>query len=147
MEAFDFIVKDRLCQKLPEVLERCLLKYQKLHGNILFVSKKRQINLIPREIIYVSSYLRSVTFHLVSGEEIELTYQIKECEAKLAPFDFCRCHHSILVNLSYVSEIQDKTLILKVPMQKKSIELPIGGKYYDLFIETFMFYKTRKGVI
>ena len=147
VEAFGFIVKDRLCQKLPEVLDRCLLKYQKLHSNILFVSKKRQINLIPREIIYVSSYLRSVTFHLVSGEEIELTYQIKECDAKLAPFDFFFFLHSILVNLSYVSEIQDKTLILKVPMQKKRIELPIGGKYYDSFIETFMFSKTRKGVL
>lgn len=143
VEAFDYIEKEKLCQKINPVLERCLKKHQSLHQEILFSNKKQHISLALKDILYVESYRKEIIFHLVSGEEIFFTYKLGDCAKQLQNFNFSRCRLTLLVNLLYVKEIKNKEVTL-TPTQKSFISLPIGNRFLDSFMDDFIFYKTRK---
>lgn len=144
VEAFGYIDKSNLCKNIYSVLDRCLKKYQLLHQEVLFSNRKQHLCVIPKDILYIESFRKLIIFHMCSGEEIPFTYTLKECEKQLLNFNFSRCRLTLLVNLAYVKEINDNTIVMKYN-HEKTIFLPIGEAYSESFLEAFMFYKTRKG--
>ena len=54
------------------------------------------------DIIYCQADSSYSTLHLVNGEKIVVSKTLKDFETILPPTDFCRIHHSSLVNMAHV---------------------------------------------
>lgn len=140
VEAFDYIEKPIICEKITPVLDRCLQKYKILYAQVLFSSNKEHLALYPKDILYVESFRKEIVFHLKNGETKTLTYKMGECEKQLANYGFGRCHLSYLVNFSYIQKIEKKNIFLR----SSAKILPIGGRYYERFMDGFLIYQTQK---
>lgn len=140
VEAFDYIEKPVTCEKITSVLNRCIKKYRLLNSTVLFSSNKEHLSISPKNILYIESFRKEIVFHLTNGETKTLTYKISDCEKMLINYGFGRCHLSYLVNFSYIHKIEKKNLFLKPPAKV----LPIGGRYYEKFMEGFMLFQTQR---
>nr|WP_245364135.1 LytTR family transcriptional regulator DNA-binding domain-containing protein [Cohnella thailandensis] len=88
----------------------------------------------PSEILYVESSDGQSMLHLET-ETLPCAWSLNELEARLAPFDFYRCHRSYLVNLKRVREVivwtrNSYSLVMADP-SKRAVPLS-KGRYEDL---------------
>ena len=83
-----------------------------------------------RDITYIESMNRRITFHLRNGKGItSTTLHSKFLES--IPFDyekcnFINCHASFIVNMNYIKAINEKAFVLKdetiIPISKTSYQ-------------------------
>lgn len=86
------------------------------------------------EIVYVESRDHGSLFHLAGGEERFWPTSLGETQSHLPCDRFGRCHNSFLVNMSWIREINGRTLCLTAG------ELNLGRKYAVEFQERFVRY-------
>ncbi len=120
VNALDYLLKPIDITELQEAVEKFKekkLKSENLNrgdkSNIVDNTPNAECNLIlstlkekylvkPSEILYLQSERQYTSFYLKSGKMILTSKNIGEYEQILTPFNFFRCHHSFLVNLSEV---------------------------------------------
>ncbi len=123
--ALDYLLKpidiDELVsavQKISKKKENTKIKYQSLLSNVNETSKatskakaisrlaiptENEIILQPiMDIIYCEADSSYTTLHLINDKKITVAKTLKEFENMLPEIEFCRIHHSTLVNMSHV---------------------------------------------
>ncbi len=108
-----YCLKDNMEEWLPIMIDK-LWQMEKGDEEILEWSWRKKKNMIPiKDIIYCERDLR-ITYLYYTGGNVKCHLKLDELEEKLnrKKKNFCRCHNSFLVNLSYVEKIEKDGLIL-----------------------------------
>jgi len=117
--ALDYLLKpidvDELIsavQKISKKRKNSTIKYQSLLNNVKIDEKKLSRLAIPsdneiimqpiEDIIYCEADSSYTTLHLINDKRITVAKTLKEFENMLSETDFCRIHHSTLVNITHV---------------------------------------------
>lgn len=133
--AVRYIMKTELENLLPECLAD-VLKRRKYRGRMIelpFVGGKRAILL--KELLYIESQSHRLRF-VKMDETLYMYAQISELEIKLADSDFVRCHQSFLVNMEYISKINNYWIYLS-----DGTEIPVSRTKYLEVRQVFLRYK------
>ncbi len=125
---------------INRVLEDCICKiYEKINQKRQKYTIKNGRNLITvytKDIIYIEKIQNYVWFHTVNGVYKERT-TIEEKFADLVSQNFVRTHIGCLVNLRYVFEIEQKSVLLdngdRVPLSRKYYS-DVNNKYYESLV-------------
>ena len=98
-------------------------------------SKTVQLSLA--EIRYIESFDHNIILHQAEGNR---TYflSLTDFEKQMPRDQFCRCHNSYLVNMSFVEEIGRMELSLR-----GGVRLPVGRAYYKTLQSAFIRYLNR----
>ncbi|HHC79888.1 MAG TPA: response regulator transcription factor [Flavobacteriia bacterium] len=117
--ALDYLLKpidvDELItavQKISKRRKNRIIKYQSLLNNVktntktltrLAIPSDNEIIMQPVEdIIYCEADSSYTTLHLINDKQITVAKTLKEFENILPQTNFCRIHHSTLVNISHI---------------------------------------------
>lgn len=117
--ALDYLLKpidvDELTNAVKKVLKKQkyrTVKYQSLLNNVKANTKKLTRLAIPsdneiimqpiKDIIYCEADSSYTTLHLTDNKRITVAKTLKEFDSILPDTDFCRIHHSTLVNINHV---------------------------------------------
>lgn len=109
VEAYDFILKPLSYGNFFMKFRRILKKIAHSTGDDFCTLTTRQETRKVKlnDIIYIESCNHSLIFHLVGGEEANISGStMNEWESKLAPYYFVRCNSGFLVNLKFVSAVR-----------------------------------------
>jgi DNA-binding LytR/AlgR family response regulator len=108
VETFDYLMKPVEADKIRDLLVRVSAKYLTLH-HLVYLPSKENVALEVKEIIYIESYRRHITFHTENGE-FKYVGKLDEYESKLSLCGFLRCHQGFLVNMHYIRSIGERTI-------------------------------------
>ena len=109
--AFDFIVKPITYPELKLKFTRALGKLQPISSSILIRSESGLVRLMPQDIAYVEVRKHHCIYHTRNGEYRQ--YQtLKSAESQLLSHGFARCNNYLLVNLAYVTRVEDMTVFV-----------------------------------
>lgn len=118
IKAFNYLIKPLDLTKLYSVLDDILLVFEdKLSNKITIKTVNFDIiNFEINKIKYIESISRRMIFYLNDGREIT-SLSLREKFLDSIPFDyknhnFLCCHSSFVVNMNYISEIQNYCFIL-----------------------------------
>ena len=111
-------------KELEEVLRTDLRLHRRLERLTISVGGKTAV-LPLAELLYMESQNHnSVAYFPDRQEGFRIT--LSEIE-RLLPADlFCRCHHSFLVNMSHIRQINRRALELD-----QGSQIPVGRNYYE----------------
>lgn len=128
VNTFDYILKPVTKDKLYPALNRAI-KYLDLDDSkFTFTFNKVLYSLSYSEIIYFEKNKRSVLIHTPS-DIFETLLQSRALLSKIND-NFVQVHTSFIVNVRYVKQISNDTIIVKVN-DKQTIEIPISRKFKD----------------
>lgn len=133
VEAARYLVKPVREEKLREALLHCK-KYFSRKKEILINTADGIRRVSLNKLFYVEICKRGTLLY-VEGEQIRARNTISEIEQEVRPADFCRCHQSFLVNMSYVEAIRRYELTLQ-----GNIKVPISKLRYDSTREKLLHY-------
>lgn len=121
--AFNYLIKPLEADKLSEVLQRATNKLEKDTENVIRFSFNNSFYTVRySQLLYLSSEMHVVNFHLISGENLKSYGKIDDFVTKLPEEVFIRCHQSYIVNLKHVTGMTTDEFILgneKVPISRK----------------------------
>ncbi|RDY30451.1 LytR/AlgR family response regulator transcription factor [Lachnotalea glycerini] len=137
VNAFRFILKDKIHDMLPECLESIIQKLEISNLKVKFDFLEGETVILRDHIIYIESKKHKVIFHLLLKSEVtySLYDKLDHIEEILDRNKFMRIHKSFLVNQKYISSIirykvQLRTgEFLPVPRQKYKL---VEDKYYEI---------------
>lgn len=111
-QPFLFIRKDMLEYEISGSIQYFLKQYAKEYPACIFKQHGRSFSINSRDILYMTSYLHSLTVCLKESKftcRDSITYRQKE----LDNYGFVQSHISCLVNLRYVEEIKKNEIIMQ----------------------------------
>ena len=107
----------------------------------LFIkTRNRNITLEQRNVLYIESRAKKVEIH-TNTEVVEAYGAIGELQKQLGD-SFYRCHRGYLVNMAFVSEYKNDSIILN----NGEVVILAKEKYSD-FVKTYMRYLKNGGGI
>lgn len=142
--ATDYLVKPFEVDRFLKCIERVRNRFeadnalkaglQDLDDEYFFI-KVNQISLkLPyNDVLYLKSLENYVQLQTVSGETHLTVSSLSSFEKHLPPSVFVRCHRSYLVNIRFLTAINNNTIMLK-----GDYELPIGERYHDKMHRDFI---------
>lgn len=147
-EAFDvnavqYLLKEETC---PERFEQVFLKAASVAAQKeeeLFTFEFDGVtHVIPLlQISYFEIWKRRVTVHYDHGKTAEFYFSMQQLEKNMADKGFVRVHRSFLVHLSYISNLQQQSLLLKT-----GEVIPVGITYAQSLKRTFSQYISRLSI-
>lgn len=114
VNAFDFVVK-------PLEYENFLLKARRLEEALKGQDKGHRLAIktsegtkfaATSEIVYLESVNHDLIFHLENGQDLETRGRLRDYEAGLSPFGFFLCNRCYLINLRFLSAVEDDMAVL-----------------------------------
>lgn len=135
VQALQYLLKPIQEEQLTEILEFDLKRrFEKQY--LTFQIKLTTYHIAHDEILYLESDRKATKLFVKNrGEVYRIPMRISELENTLIKAAFCRCHRGFIVNLSHVTEINSKFLMLD-----HSIEIPIGRLYAASTKHSFLQY-------
>lgn len=113
VNALDYILKPLNYFSFSQRLTRCLRYVKKQEEAYLTVPVKwGSLKLEVRSIFYIERLGHRLMFHTQDGVHASST-TLQEMEAALSDKGFARCNKGYLVNLAYVSGIQDGCVVVR----------------------------------
>lgn len=116
VEAIRFLLKDMLDKMLPECVETILekMKYSRRIVSFPFVEGRRE--LLLEKIYCIENQKHKQTFHLFGTEKVKfhLYSKLDELEQQLSCYGFIRIHKSYLVNVKYITAIENYKVRLRM---------------------------------
>jgi len=117
VKAFDYLIKplqkEAFFKAVDEAAEQIAQKKEKF---LLVKSKERSIKLSYDSIVYAELTKRAVHYYLTKGRTVEgVTLRVpftEACAELLADKRFYLCRQSMLLNLDYVTEVENEAVIL-----------------------------------
>ncbi len=113
VDAMDFMVKpvsyDNLKLKLARAINRISSHAEK---KLVIPGKNGAAVVIVPQIRYVEVANHKIIIHCADGNDVTTTGSLNKIEEKLTGFAFSRCNNCYLVNLNYVTGVDDFTVYL-----------------------------------
>ncbi len=129
VQAFDFLTKPLSKIEFYSVLERSLEKYTQIHSKIDIQTTLGTAIIPLKDLVYITSDKHYVNFIINTQDTIRSKMTLNQIEERLKMNrQFVRCHQSYIVNLDYVTDMQNTKLSIK---NSTSIMEPIPiSRYY-----------------
>lgn len=102
------VKKEQLIHEIDVWIENTRMKKQEC---LLVDNKEGQFRIPIGSISYVETYGRNLLIH-TEKQEIVCYKKLKQIKERLEPYGFAQSHKSILVNMSYVNNIEGNEIIL-----------------------------------
>lgn len=129
VRALDFLVKPVTYENFRLKMDRAITTIERNRKQeIVIPTSEGSRRICIQDISYVEIMNHTLIYHTSEGD-FSVRGSIRECEARLAPYDFARCNNSFLVNLRYVSEIRHNDI------RVGSVMLPIGSTKRRAFLQ------------
>ena len=129
VHALDFLVKPVVYENFCLKMERAVTAAERARKKEIIVSTAEgERRLRIDELCYVEVMNHTLVYHTTSGE-LAVRGSIRDCEVRLAPYDFARCNKSYLVNMNYVTEIRRSEIRVGEDL------LPIGSTKRQAFLK------------
>ena len=134
--ALRYLLKPVTDEKLREALD-CFAKQRQTDPTVELTGTTRFADFVPvSKILYIEYVDRSVLVRL-EDRSVETKKTMRDFEKELPDAKFFRTSRSFLVNLRYVTEKQDNTLVLRngerVTVSKR--KLPLFNQQYVRFLK------------
>jgi DNA-binding LytR/AlgR family response regulator len=110
VETFDYLVKPVDKDTVCEVLQRALKKHREQHYIVQFQWHGAIYKLDVSEIIFLESDRRHVIFVTIDNRYTTIG-KLSNYSTLLLPYGFLHCHHSFLINMSYIRFFADMSII------------------------------------
>ena len=131
--ALDFVMEPVNYYTFSLKLTRAIGRIQKIEKEIL-LKQQDSVKKVPvEEIYYVEIQNRMLYYHTSEGEYV-VRGTIKNALDMLSPYHFVKCNHWYIVNLKYVTEVRDSTVIVA------GKELEISQRKKNTFLNALMDY-------
>lgn len=115
VSAFDFLLKpidrhelvksiERLSEKLKEKSAKNISRLHARYNKITVNTSKGMLFVPMQQILWLESDNNYTTLHLSESQPIITSRSIGDFEEMLLEYDFCRIHHSFLINLQHLIE-------------------------------------------
>lgn len=105
VHALDFLVKPVGYENFSRKMDQAVTAAERAKKKEIFLSTadgSRRVRL--DELFYVEVMNHTLLYHTKDGV-LSVRGSIRDCETRLAPYDFARCNKSFLVNMAFVTEI------------------------------------------
>lgn len=135
IDAFDYIIKSNGIPQLEAALAKAVAVLTAQNARRLIIRSGTTLcAVLYANIEYIEVFSKKLFYHLASGEVIESYRPIRELEAELSGQpEFFKIHRSIIVNLSYLTEI-DPHFVRTVSSER----LPVARGKYDQLETAFL---------
>lgn len=144
VSAFHYLLKPLEEQKVLTVYERAVLEVRKQRKRkeepIFIKTRNRNITLEQKNVLYIESRAKKVEIH-TKTEVVEAYGAISELQKQLSD-SFYRCHRGYLVNMAFVSEYSNDSIVLN----NGEVVILAKEKYSD-FVKAYMRYLKNGGGI
>lgn len=114
LDAINYLIKPISFNKLNKVMEKCFMKDK--FSNLFVIKNKNSIQKIDLNYVeYFEIIGRIVTAYInINGKKstIEFYYKMLNLANELKDKNFVKSHRSVLVNVKYISQINDSSIML-----------------------------------
>lgn len=132
VRAYRYLLKPIESDELKKHVLTCIKEIEKNKNNyILIKNKSNTYKIYSNEIKYIEIQKRDMVIHTIN-KNFEVRYSLEKIEHDLKLDKFVRCHKSFMVNLSYVENIKQNTIILE-----SGEEVPVSRYRYKDVKERF----------
>ena len=112
VEALDFVVKPLEYPVFEFKMKKALSVIEKRQGTEIVIKVKGGIRKLSVNMVrYVEVIKHKLIYHTEHGE-YESWDSMKNVEQQLIPYGFARCNNCFLVNLRYVTELSEDTVLV-----------------------------------
>ena len=133
--AFQYLLKPVAGLEVKAVLDRLGMVKEPA---VVFRYRARIYTIRHQEIMYISSSLHTVNFHLINGKEFHCRGKLADFEDQLTNSHIIRCHQSFFVNMESVIGMKSNSIIMK------DMVIPISRTYMKEVQEKYLQYLDNK---
>lgn len=120
-EAFGYLLKPKLEEKLPHLVNMLLRKLNNQRSSFFVKTNHGEVSIEYHKILYCEKVGHYVVVYTES-DVFKTRMSMSDFEKLLRSEQFVRCHKGFLVNFSKVRNLLEK----KIVMQNLGLEVPIG---------------------
>jgi DNA-binding LytR/AlgR family response regulator len=122
--AFRYILKNQMHEAIQEALDHAMENVKDEHRYFIYNSKKQEIRLLMKKIMFFESQKRIIQIKLSDGTQREYYGKMTDVEKQIVDRTFVRCHQSFVVNTSYIDRVEGTYIYLN-----NGFQIPISHKY------------------
>lgn len=135
---FNYLIKPITKEMFNMVFEKAILNIDKEKQKSITVKTENQIkNILYKDIKFIESVSRKIYIHTTQGE-IYIYSKLDDVENEINDERFLRCHKSFLVNMDYITSVEDYSFILtdstEVPIKQRTFA-SIKKNYYTYIVD------------
>lgn len=140
VNAFRYILKQRLSSELPACLDAIRDSMTRTHGRIQLPGKEHPIEVPVDDILFVEgSSTRSITLHFLHSSPVESRGRLSDIATQLEDRGFLRIQRSYVVNMNHVIQIKGYKAYLR-----NEISLKVSEKDYPAVCQRYLLWKGRQ---
>lgn len=130
---FQYMLKPISANKglFVEEFNRGIAKIKKDRQKVVVKTRYDVCTMDVKNIVYIERINRKVEIFTTSGK-VSSTSKFDDLYDKLLPYDFVKCHHSLLINMKFIAKVKGNELVLK-----NGETLPISRNYLHSTRETY----------
>lgn len=126
VQAFRYILKRDLDALFKEDVDAALLQYRRINDCFTYKKDGETITVPYRDIVYLMSSERKVTFFTDNGETDTFYAKLDNLEKQFEYHNFLRVQQSYLVNLKYALKLSNYNIYLR-----NNIVIPVTKRNYQ----------------
>lgn len=117
-ESFQFDVVNYIIKPVTQIqidceMNRVLRKFHTYKQEYIGVKNSNGfMKIFLSDIEYIETYERNVRIHYQAGRKEIGHFKMQVLEERLKGYPFIRCHNSFIVNVDYISQVKDLSIIL-----------------------------------
>lgn len=136
--AFQYLLTPVDRDKIRVIFEMLAEPEETEKEKIVYFRYRSQIHTIRHsEIVYISSSLHTVIFHLANGRSVHCRGKLSDFEEQLKDSSLLRCHQSFFVNIEYTTGMKTDSFILNdnvIPISRSYVKE--AQKAYQEYLQT-----------
>lgn len=107
VDAFRYILKSRLEEKLPEAVKTAVDKLRSGKRGIVLKMPSGEMRMVPfKDIVMAEKVLKKVVFHLANGEKAEKRMAISEAAEELDGSDLISVRKGVIINAAHIKRFE-----------------------------------------
>lgn len=134
---FNYLIKPITKEMFNIVFERAILTIDKEKQKSITVKTEYKIKTIfYKDIKFIESVSRKIVIHTTHGV-VSIYSKLDEVETEINDERFLRCHKSFLVNMDYITSVEEYSFILintEVPIKQRTFA-SIKKNYYTYIMD------------
>lgn len=139
--ALHYLVKPFDKDSLNEALNRCLRIIRHFDSYIELLTNRKKKKILLYKIKYIESQNR-YCFIYTEDNKYKVYLRLEQLEKMLIQDNFLRCHRSYIINLDYISDINNSDFVLNdgtlIPLKRDH------KKVFKTYYEDYLFKKIRR---
>lgn len=113
VQAFRYLLKSQLAEKLGEYLGDAIDTYKSAHQTFTIVVSNEAIDIAVQDIVYAEAARRKILLHLCDTSVLHAFYfSMTALAEKLSSMGFLRVHRSFLVNMRHIKRLNHSSVLL-----------------------------------